>query len=1010
MFCDLVDSTRLGCEFDIEDLQALLQRLRRLCSEQVMRFDGVVTQFLGDGILACFGFPTAHEDDAERAVRAALALLHEVAAQRVREELPLQVRIGIATGLVVTADDARGRAALLAMVGEPLAMAARLQALAPPDGIVVGPLTRELVGELFEMEDLGERPLKGFGRAVRAWRVVRERRGIDRFSRRSALGLLPFVGREQEQGTLARLWRSVRGGVGQAAVLAGEPGIGKSRTVAAFTSSLERGTYSRVRYFCLPYFRDTPFYPAVEHLERAAGVEPQHSAVEKRNRVAALLAAFGIRDEAALSLCGRVMGFGNGRNSAGEIVPPAQQREGFHRLLLSLLRSLAEQSPLVMTVEDAHWMDSSTAEFLARVVDVLPTMPVLLLVTTRPEFTPPWLDEPHVVSLPLNRLDHRRVRELVTGCAGMGNLPAAIIEEIATKSDGVPLFVEELVRHLLARGREGTPSTAAEKVPDTLRDLLMARVDALGRWRLVVQAGAILGRRFRFDVLARLLPLADSELREALMRLREAGIVVMHGDPPEAACVFRHVLVQEVARDSLLRHDRQALHRRAGEILEQDFPELASQSPELLAMHFREAGVPERAVPWHLAAGDLALSRYDRAQARAQYEAAYEIVLALPSSPEGDGLRTRATLALAAVAADRSEVLLDLQRLADAASRCTDDRTRALLDYWTARLRYVLGEFEEAQRTAAESLTLARRADSGEELVANPVNLLARLACLRGRGREAVDYARENIGQMQRLGNRIEETAITGVLGFGLALCGRFEEAAEAADRGVAMAKDLGHLPTLAAAHCYRGVVHAWREESGRFGEDFAAALDIAERTGDRLRSYLAYGWRGQGHLLAQEFDAARADLEAASALAEEIGTTFHLAAFEAFRAKLELLRGRTREAAVLAERAEALAERTRQPWALSIALRIRSEILVLQPGEASQQAVRLAERAIAVQEESECRYDLAWSHLARGRALAACGRSGEARAALDVAADMFAGMGIARGIQRTAEARALHH
>jgi len=253
MFCDLVDSTRIGEAFDPEDLQRLLQGLRQICSDCVHRFDGVVTQFLGDGILACFGYPAAHEDDAQRAVRAALALLDEVAARRACETLPLRVRIGISTGMVVTADPAEGREALLSMVGNPLAMAARLQALAPADGIVLGPLTRELVGDLFECEDLGMHELKGFASPVRAWRVLRERRGVDRFGvRRSVAGLSAFVGREREQAVLTDLWQLARGGSGRAVVISGEPGIGKSRSVANFVSALGRESHARVRYFCLP--------------------------------------------------------------------------------------------------------------------------------------------------------------------------------------------------------------------------------------------------------------------------------------------------------------------------------------------------------------------------------------------------------------------------------------------------------------------------------------------------------------------------------------------------------------------------------------------------------------------------------------------------------------------------------------------------------------------------------------------------------------------------------------
>ncbi len=1012
MFCDLVDSTRLGESFDPEDLQRLLQGLRQICSDCVHRFDGVVTQFLGDGILACFGYPVAHEDDAQRAVRAALALLDEVAARRACETLPLRVRIGISTGMVVTADPAEGREALLSMVGNPLAMASRLQALAPADGIVLGPLTRELVGDLFECEDLGMHGLKGFASPVRAWRVVRERRGVDRFGvRRSVAGLSAFVGREREQAVLADLWQLARGGSGRAVVISGEPGIGKSRSVANFVSALGRESHARVRYFCLPYFRETPFQPAIEHLERVAGITAEQPASERRARLGLLLREFTDCDSATVSLCAGIMGFGEGDGAGRDAGLEAGQRERFHGLLLSLLRGLAGRTPVIMIVEDAHWMDPSTGDFLARVVEVLPELAVLLLVTTRPEFAPAWIDEPHVTAMPLNRLDRERVLDLVRSVAGDAPLPDALVEEIATKSDGVPLFVEELVRHLRARAA-GAPQygTGPGGVPDTLRDLLTARLDLLGAARTVAQAAAVVGRRFRLDLLGAVLGMPADALGDAIETLREAGLVVVHGDPPEGTCLFRHALIQEVARDSLLRRDRRALHRRVGEVLERDFPEAAARHPEVVAMHFAEAGEPSRAVTWHLAAGDQAISRYARAEARSHYEAAHAALAGLPASRGNDGLRLRAILALAATAGNRAEVLADLERIDAAGTVSADAATRARLRYWTARLRYVLGEFGEAFRLAGESLQLVREAGDGDALAADPVNLLARLACLRGRAREAVDHATDNIRQMRALGNRTEEAAMTGVLAFGLGLHGRFDEALPAADRGVELARALAHLPTLAAAHCYRGVLHAWRGEPAGFEPDFAATLELADRSGDLFRRYLAHGWRGQGHLVAHRFGQAERDLEAAEELAGRIGTSFHLGAFRAFRAKLWLLAGRGDAALALSSGAVATAEAAQQEWSLSIALRIRSEILLARAPDRGDTALRAIERAIAIQNDCECRYDLAWSHLVHGRVLAARGDTDGAGAALARAAAMFAEMGVERGARRVREAQARLH
>jgi class 3 adenylate cyclase/tetratricopeptide (TPR) repeat protein len=1011
LFCDLVDSTRLGQTFDPEELQRLLQGLRQICTDCVQRFGGVVTQFLGDGILACFGYPTAHEDDAQRAVRAAVALREQVASRRAHETLPLEVRIGIATGLVVTADSA-GREALLTMVGDPLAMASRLQALAPPDGIVLAPLTRELVGDLFEYEDLGQHRLKGFVAPVQAWRVLRERRGVDRFGLRHGLaGLSAFVGREREQAVLSDVWQRVRAGSGRAVVISGEPGIGKSRSVARFISSLERESHVRVRYFCLPYFQDTPFHPAIEHLERIAGIAPTQLPAERRARLELVLREFANCDAEAVSLCAEVMGFAEGGEASRDAALAAAQRERFHALLLDLLRGVARRAPVIMIVEDAHWLDPSTNDFLDRVVDILPDLPVLLLVTTRPEFVPAWLDAPHVIALPLNRLDRDCVLELVRSMAGATPLSDALIDEIAAKSDGVPLFVEELVRHVLARAADGAePGAGPGAVPDTLRDLLMARLDGLGLARTVAQAAAVVGRRFRLDLLAAVLGSPTQALGDAIACLREAGLIVVHGDPPEGMCLFRHALIQEVARDNLLRRDRQALHLRVGEVLERDFPELAARHPEVVAMHFCEAGRPERAAVWQLAAGDQALSRYARAEARRHYQAAYAATVGEPGSAERDALHIRALLALAAVAGNRTEVLADLDRIEAAQWLSPDAATRARLRYWSARLRYVLGEFGEAVRLAGESLSLVREAGLDEAFAADPINLLARLACLRGRAGEAVAHATDNIRQMRALSNRSEEAAMTGVLAFGLALHGRFDEAMTAADRSLELARALGHLPTLAAAHCYRGVLSAWRGDVRLFVADFAATLELADRSGDLFRRYLAHGWRGQGYLVAGNPQLAMQDLEAALALAERLGTTFHLGAFQAFYGQVELLADCRDAARRRAQEAVAIAEAAGQEWSLSIALRVQSEILLAHGPGVEDAALHAIERALAIQADCECHYDLAWSHLAYGRVLDRRGNRKEADAALARAATLFAGMGVRCGVAAVRQAQAQLH
>ena len=501
------------------------------------RQGGHVAKLLGDGVLAYFGWPEAHEDDAERAVRAGLAAVEAVAGLRTAAG-PLAARVGIATGSVVVGEVlGEGEARERGVLGETPNLAARLQALAEPGAVVVGPTTRALLGDLFEWRDLGAAELRGLAEPVRAWQVLRPSAVASRFEAlHAAATLTPLVGRQDELGLLQRRWRRARAGEGQVVLLSGEPGIGKSRLAAAWQERLEGEPHLRMRHFCSPQHAGSALFPVIGRLERAAGFAREDTAEAKGRKLRALLArtATAPRDVALLA---ELLSLPADPDLLAPL-SPQRRREETLAALLRQLEALARQRPVLMVFEDAHWIDPTSRELLDLTVERVQRLPVLLLVTFRPEFQPPWVGQPHVTLLSLGRLGSRDGAALV-GRVAAAALPAGMVEEIVERADGVPLFLEELTRAVLEAGAGGGRAALAAvprpsvPVPATLHASLMARLDRLGPAKQVAQVGAAIGREFPYELLAAVAPLPEAELRDALERLAASGLVHQRGAPPE---------------------------------------------------------------------------------------------------------------------------------------------------------------------------------------------------------------------------------------------------------------------------------------------------------------------------------------------------------------------------------------------------------------------------------------------------------------------------------------------
>ena len=603
----------------------------------MQRFAGFVAKYMGDGVLIYFGYPQAHEDDAERAVRAGLGLV--AAISELKTHATLQTRVGIATGLVVVGDlIGSGASQEQAIVGETPNLAARLQGVAAPNSVVIAESTRKLVGNLFELEDLGPQELKGISGPVRAWAALRPASVESRFEAFHASSLTELVGREEELDLLLRRWSKAKTGEGQVVLLSGEPGIGKSRLTAALLERIAGEPHTRLRYFCSPQHTDSALYPIISQMERAAGFAHQDALQAKLDKLAALLAqSFTPHQDA--TLIADIMSLPNDGRYPTPDLSPQQRRQKTLEALNAQLEALSKTSPILMIFEDVHWIDPTSLEVLARAVDRIRKLAVLLIVTYRPEFEPHWIGLPHVTAVTVNQLAQRQIAALIDRVAGNKALPATIRHDIIERTDGIPLFVEEMTKAVLevesADAAERTvasvPSPAAV-VPSTLHASLMARLDRLGPAKEVAQIGAAIGREFSDELIAAVARRPETELTDALDRLIEAGLLFGHGVLPYRNYLFKHALVRDAAYSTLLPGRRQELHSLIVSALQKGFPDVVANQPEILAHHYAESGVLVEAIEYYVLAAKRATAAMNNKEAKAHLKRGTTLVEQLPAS------------------------------------------------------------------------------------------------------------------------------------------------------------------------------------------------------------------------------------------------------------------------------------------------------------------------------------------------------------------------------------------
>ena len=648
LFCDLVDSTPLASQLDPEDLREVVRAYQDTCAKVIARFDGHIAQYLGDGLLVYFGYPLAHEDDAQRAVRAGLGIVEALGPLNTRltqeRGVQLAVRLGVHTGLVVVGEVGGSTRQEQLALGETPNLAARLQGIAAPDTLVISASTLQLLGGFFACQPLGTPPLKGQAQPLAVYRVLYESMARSRLEAAGSTGWTPLVGREQEIGLLRERWAQVKEGGGQVVLLSGEAGIGKSRLVQVLQAHVATEPQAWLTPCqCSPYYQHTALYPMIELLERVAlRFEREEAPPQKLRKLEGFLVQHGLPLAEVVPLFAALLSLMLSADYAPLTVSPEQQKQQTLHALLTILLRIAAQQPVLFVMEDLHWVDPTTLEFLTLLVDQGPTARILVLLTFRPDFSPPWTGRSHLTQVTLPRLPQRQAAEMTGQVAHRKALPPEVVEQIVAKTDGVPLFVEELTKMVLESGllQEQDDHYALTgplpplAIPATLHDSLLARLDRLATVKALAQLGATLGREFAYELLQAVSPWDEGTLRRGLSQLVESEFLYQRGLPPQATYLFKHALIQEEAYQSLLRSTRQQHHQRIAQVLEAQFPDTAQTQPELVAHHYTEAGLHAHAVPYWQRAGQRASERSSYMDAIAHLTQGLALLASLPDTPE----------------------------------------------------------------------------------------------------------------------------------------------------------------------------------------------------------------------------------------------------------------------------------------------------------------------------------------------------------------------------------------
>jgi len=956
LFSDIVDSTGLSRRLDPEDVREVIRAYQEAVTRAVKHYDGFVAGFRGDGVLVYFGYPQAHEDDTERAVRAALELVPAVSAIQSAE--PLKTRVGIATGLVVVGDlIGSGDTSERNMVGDAPNLAARLLSLAEPNSVVLADEAREMLGDFFDFEDLGLRHVKGIEQPVRSWAVMKPRAVESRFEAMHGAALTEFSGRDDELQLLLKRWQKAKTGEGQVVLISGEPGIGKSRLTAALMEAIPCEPHARLRYFCSPQHTDSAFHPVIGHLERGAGFAHGDDAEVKLDKLEKLLTGNGVNAEGK-SLVAALLSLPTERYPALDY-DAAQRRAKTMEALHGQVVTLCGRNPVLMILEDAHWIDPTSHEAFGRTVEKLKGLPVLLVITYRPEFNAPWIGESHVTSITLNRLGNREASQIVASLAGNKPISAETVADIVDRSDGIPLFLEEMTKAVLetesetaARETVSASPSRAHAVPAILHASLMPRLDRLGKAKGTAQVGAAIGRSFSHALLAAVSSDNPDDLQIYLNRLISSGLVFRQGQPPDATYLFKHALIRDAAYSMLLREPRRALHARILEALETKFPDIAEAQPELLAHHAMEATQIEKAADYLRKAGERSLMRSAVAEGITQLRRAQDLLTSVPKTTETrkHQISIQALLAPAisqtrgyaapetAAAYARIVSLIDEVSAEGEPDEWDTQLFFALIGLWGVHLVAYNQELERPLVTRL--LELSEKHRDPFQLVAGHTQM-AKSLYFSGEFRQALAHLDTALANYKPEFHRrfvTRRTHDSGVDALAYRLwtldaLGRFDAAQATSEQLTASARDIGHAYTLMFA------LHSVAWHHIFWTRDYTAAKTAIDELFMLEEEYEAPWWRasalqqrGFWLVISGKAEEAIGNLNSGLAAWTAMGATLTLPSQMSYLALAHGTLGNSEEARLCIDDALCRVETTKEKYFEAGILQIAGQVALLQP------------------------------------------------------------------------------
>jgi predicted ATPase/class 3 adenylate cyclase len=975
LFCDLVDSPVFASQLDPEEWRAVVRAYQDTCAKVIARYEGRIAQYLGDGLLVYFGYPQAHEDDAQRAVRAGLGMVEALGQLNTRlaqeQGVSLAVRLGIHTGLVVVGDVGGGTRQEQLALGETPNIAARLQGLAAPNTVVITGATFQLLGGFFACQPIGTPLLKGVAQPLAIYRVLYESMARSRLEVVGSTGLTPLVGREQEIGLLRERWAQVKDGLGQVVLLSGEAGIGKSRLVQVLQEHVAAEPQARLTPCqCSPYYQNSALYPMIDLLERVAlRVEREESPDQKRRKLEEFVVQCGLPLAEAVPLFAALLSLPLGADYAPLALSPEQQKQKTLHALLTILLRIAAQQPVLFVMEDLHWVDPSTLEFLSLLVDQGPTARILALFTLRPDFSPPWTGRSHVTQVTLTRLPGRQAAEMTGRVAGGKALPPEVVAQVVAKTDGVPLFVEELTKMVLESGLlqeradryEITGPVPPLAIPTTLHDSLTARLDRLAAVKGLAQLGATLGREFSYDLLHAVAPWDDETLHRGLQQLVAAEFLYQQGLPPQATYRFKHALIQDAAYQSLLRSTRQQYHQQIAQVFEARFPALVETQPELVAQHYTAAGCHEQAVVYWQWAGQHASDRSAHLEAISYCTTGIELLKTLSETPARTQHAVTLHIALgAALQIAKGHAAPEVEHAYTRAyALCqqvgeTPELVPVLFGLW--RFYNTRAQLHTARELGETLLRLAQPAhDPALAVLAHYALGLtsfwlgalpaARLHLEEGIARYTPDQRRApafRMGQDPGVACRIYAAATLWSLGYPAQALARVHEA-------LALAHELSHPFSLAFARCFAAFVSQFRRDVPAVHAHAEATIALSTEQGFpqwAVQGTILRRWapaiQGQGE---EEIAQVRQGITAFRAT----GASVFVPYFYTWLADVSAHLGHVEDGLQALAEAHTLVEQQEERWWEAEVCRLRGVLLLRQPGTPQAEAEAWLQRALDV-------------------------------------------------------------